>query len=349
MNFDQASEIDFDRSSIDTKQSKASILYNILPAIVQNRIPAIPSIRRTISQIQGRTVPDKSDLEVTEVVHPTSPPPGYSTRPSSAVSSNGNISNRSSVAFSDAETTVHEEYSERPESAYSTPPAFSVSETRTGINWKYANQGVSLSTQAYAESHALARKDDETSTFLTRQLYIHGLTYLLRGLPSDLTPEETLSLQAAIPHSLALIHNEPCAHTVVPFMQEGIVAQGAPQDSSLLHRITAILVFQTFVLIRFLLPYIKVFIGHAYRFEREHKVTQRLVNNGIMTADALRRTSLQLSRTICQMNDGKVGKALNDLTLWWIGGLTGGLQQGIREGVMMMSNDRGNGALEGID
>jgi len=208
---------------------------------------------------------------------------------------------------------------------------------------------VSLSTQAYGESNTLARKDDETTTFLTRQLYIHGLTYLLRGLPTDLSPEETLSLQAAIPQDLAFIQNEPCAHTAAPFIQESTTAHGASQDSSLLQRITAMIVIQTFVLIRFLLPYIKIFIGHAYRFEREHKVTQRLVNNGIMTAGSLRRTSLQLSRTICQMNDGKVGKALNDLALWWVGGLTGGLQQGIREGVMMMSNDSSGDSKDNLD
>jgi hypothetical protein len=167
-----------------------------------------------------------------------------------------------------------------------------------------------------------------------------------------LSPEETLSLQAAVPQNLAHIQHEPCAHTVVPFIQEAATAKGASQDSSLLQRIIAILVVQTFLLLQFLLPYFKICIGHAYRFERDHKVTQRLVNNGITTAGSLRRTSLRVSRAICQMNDGKVGKALNDLALWWVGGLTGGLQQGIREGVTMMSNaSRGDSKdeLGGVD
>ena len=132
-------------------------------------------------------------------------------------------------------------------------------------------------------------------------------------------------------------------------MHDSANVQENPEDASLLQRVTAILVVQTFVLIRFLLPYIKLFIGHAYRFERKHRVTERLVNNGMMTADSLRRTSLQLSRTICQMNDGKVGKALNDSAIWWVGGLTGGLQQGIREGVMMMSNDNSREQQRGLD
>lgn len=74
---------------------------------------------------------------------------------------------------------------------------------------------------------------------------------------------------------------------------------------------------------------------------------QRLVNNGITTADSFRRTGLQLSRTICQMNNGKVGRALNDFALWWIEGLTGGVQQGVREGVIMLSNDSTADVKEG--
>lgn len=175
---------------------------------------------------------------------------------------------------------------------------------------------------------------------LTRQLYVHGITYLLRGLPSNLTPEETLSLQAAVPQSIANFQNESCSHALIPFAEETNASQGPPREASILHRVTAIIVFETFVLIQFLLPYIKLFLGHAYRFEREHKVTQRLVNNGLMTADAVRRGGLQLSHTICQMNDGKVGQALNEMTLWCVRGLTGGLQQGITDGVTMMSRDR---------
>lgn len=178
------------------------------------------------------------------------------------------------------------------------------------------------------------------------------MTYLLRGLPADLTPEETLSLQAAIPQGLVNIQNEPDAHAVVPFTQDNPMACGAPSDASILHRVTAVVVFQTFITIQFLLPYLRLFAGHAYQFERQHKVTQRVVSNGIMTADALRRRSLQLSHTICQMNDGKVGQAINDLTLWWVRGLTGGLQQGIADGVTVFSNERfttSKGRVEKVD
>ncbi|PVH91424.1 hypothetical protein DM02DRAFT_545827 [Periconia macrospinosa] len=310
------------------------MFYNVLPAFIQNRISTLPSIRRSISHLHGRALRTKSASTVTEISPPVTPPPSYTARPGSARSSRSSV-----VSITDGETTFRDDVSERPKSSMSTPLPFSTSETQTGVIWKYANQGISLVTQAYQESHALARKADETSTLLTRQLYIHSITYLLRGLPAELTPEEILSLQAAVPQSI-VIQNDTSANDIVLFTQDAPVSQGPPPDASIVHRVTAIVVFETFVVIQFFLPYIKLFVGHAYRFERQHKVTQRLVYNGIMTADALRRRSLQLSHTICQMNNGKVGQAINDLSLWWVKGLTGGVEQGIQDGVTMFSNER---------
>ena len=67
---------------------------------------------------------------------------------------------------------------------------------------------------------------------------------------------------------------------------------------------------------------------------------QRSANYSIVKADALRRRGIQLSHTICQMNDGKVGQAINDVTIWWIQGLTGGLQQGLSDGVVIFGTEK---------
>jgi hypothetical protein len=37
---------------------------------------------------------------------------------------------------------VRDDVSDRPMSSLSTPPPFAISESMTGINWKYANQGM---------------------------------------------------------------------------------------------------------------------------------------------------------------------------------------------------------------
>lgn len=182
---------------------------------------------------------------------------------------------------------------------------------------------------------------------------MHGMAYFLRGIPPDLTQDELLSLQAALPANMLNVQNDPGAHALIPFSrQNGLAREHPARSPSILHRVTAAIVFQTFVLIQFLMPYIKMFIGHAYRWEREHKVTQRIANKSIITVNEVGRRSLQLSHTICRMNDGKVGQAINDLTYWWVSGLTGGLQQGISEGVGMIGTDgnqTGNGRVEKVD
>jgi hypothetical protein len=191
-------------------------------------------------------------------------------------------------------------------------------------------------TLAHRESSIPAYEVDETCPILTRQLYLHGVTYLLRGLPSDLTAEELLSLQAAAPQSLVKSAADSNSHALVPrSWQHQMRRDSSSQEVSVLHRITATLVLQTFVLVQFLLPYLKVFLSYVYQFEREHQITKRIVNGSITTVDDLGRRSLRLSQTICQMNDGKVGQAINEMTIWWVRGVTGGMQQGIEEGLSL--------------
>ena len=203
---------------------------------------------------------------------------------------------------------------------------------------------------ARQESSIPSHGIDDTSPVLTRQLYLHGMTYLLRGLPSDLTPEELLSLQAAAPQSLVAAQADPASHALVPRSGQSQVARDVPpQDPSILHRMTATLVLQTFIFIQFLLPYIKIFLAHAYQFEREHQITRRFVNGSITTVDDIGRRSLRLSQTICQMNDGKVGQAINEMTIWWVRGVTGGMQQGFEEGLSRERRAREKSKVERIE
>ncbi|KAF2110671.1 hypothetical protein BDV96DRAFT_500907 [Lophiotrema nucula] len=329
------------------------MLYSVLPAIVQTRIPTLPSIRRSIVDLRGRNVQSKSFEGLSKSETPDSPPPQYTSRAGSSppVPETADSSDTEDVDFRD-------DASERPvsvSSAYTPPPSFPLSEAETGISWKYANQGISLLTQAYQESNAVARDANDASAVLTRELYLHSISYLLRGIPSDLTPAEALSIQAAVPAEILSLQNDPNAHALVPYPRNNQVTQEQPPPNpSVLHRITAAAVFQTFVIIQFLLPYIKLFIGHAYRWEQENRVIRKTFNRSIITVEDMGRRSLQLSQTICQMNDGKVGQAINDLTFWGVRGLTGGIEQGLKEGVVVLGAERpqsrgGKARMEKVD
>ena len=205
------------------------------------------------------------------------------------------------------------------------------------VEWCSPWLGLSLLTQAYRESNVPLHNTDEISADLTRQLYVHSMTYLLQGLPVDLTPEENFTLRAAAPQNLVNTNSDPEALVSVEVpSNKPVSAKEQLQKPTILHRVTAMAVFYIFVLVQFLLPYVRLFVSHAYQFEREHQITKRMVASGVNTVDELSRRTVRLSQMLYQMNDGRTAQTINELTLWWIRGLAGGVQQGIEEGLSVV-------------
>lgn len=136
--FDAATSVEV--SVVDEKRS--SMLYNVLPVMLQSRLPMLPSIRHALSEM--RTPPRSCSpmKSAPETPLPRSPPPGYTSRPTSIVGSQ--CSSDPSTFDSAEEDELFQEATETPLSSINTPPQFAISEMRTGIKWKYANQGESI-------------------------------------------------------------------------------------------------------------------------------------------------------------------------------------------------------------
>ncbi|KAK5279927.1 hypothetical protein LTR16_007299, partial [Cryomyces antarcticus] len=217
---------------------------------------------------------------------------------------------------------------------------FSTSETDSGIEWKFANQGLSLLTLSFQESSSLSRNARGAIPSFSRQLYIHGLTYLLRGLPNDLTAEETICVRSSLPASMVEpVILKPCEGQLIRVRANGQPStkqQQTEAETSLLHKILASGVVQLFLLFHFVVPYIKLFLGTAYRYERTHHVSERLFSGSINTMDGLGKKSLQIADSVCRLNDGKVGQAANELAGWWIKGVMGGIYEGVGEGMVIL-------------
>lgn len=308
----------------------------MFPSIIQNRIPKLPSIRRSVSDFRSRPNHTRT-ISVSAQNSRSETPPTYTSKQGSI------MPNGWSTAMTDAEESNDASTYDRPISSGSALPVFNSSETESGINWKYANQGLTLVAQAYQESSSLARDGEEGLPPLSRQLYIHGITYLLRGLPADMTPEEIMSVQAAIPPNvLQVLSLDPACQALIPALawRPLVPDRGLEEEASILQQVTAALVLQFFRTLQIILPYVKLFIGHAYHYEREHRISERIFSKGVHTIDEFGRWCVQFTHTICKMNDGKVGQAINELTTWWVRGVTGGIHQGISEGVVVLGAER---------
>jgi hypothetical protein len=167
------------------------------------------------------------------------------------------------------------------------------------------------------------------------------MTYLLRGLPSNLSAEEKLSVSSAIPDDVVALRSTTLPSTE-PARHDGNLSGSIKepyQSPSILHRMLAAVIVQMFLIVHILLPYIKLFMAAAYRYERRHRISERVLSSGISTMDGAMRRGMEISNSLYRMNEGKVGQALNELMVWWIRGVTGGIHQGVGEGLVIIGLD----------
>jgi hypothetical protein len=191
----------------------------------------------------------------------------------------------------------------------------------------YPFKGLNLLSLAMNESSTLSRDPTFRNASFARQVYIHALTYLLRALPSDLTTEEQLSIRTSLPTNVVEpLHfetNSSYNHTTI-------------SEPSLLHRLLASTIVQLFILLQFILPYVKYLLSAAYQYDREHKISEKVLSHSIETVDILGKTGLGLTSAIYDMGDGKVGQVITETAAWFVEGVTGGIHQGVGEGMVIM-------------
>lgn len=161
------------------------------------------------------------------------------------------------------------------------------------------------------------------------------MTYLLRGLPADLSEEEQVRLRAAMPIQLVARPLPAAGGAFIVHDENRSLGRAGPAyEPTILHRIVAMTVLQTFMLFSFLWPYCQIFLCNAYEYERSHHLSQRIVSHTTSAANALSKGTV----AVCSWNDGQVGKILEDAALWWVQSVTGGLCEGVEDGLEAMGS-----------
>jgi len=198
------------------------------------------------------------------------------------------------------------------------------------------NQGLNLLSLAVEESSTISEDARLGNPSFARQLYLHALTYLLRALPDDLTTEEKLSVRSALPAGVV----EPLQLKVDGGYNPPNVPGDPDAQPSLLHRTLASTIVQIFILFQFLLPYLKYLLSTAYQYEREHKISEKVFSQGIDTVDTIGKRSLVITGAIYGMGDGKVGQMITTAASWFVEGVTGGIHEGVGEGMVIIGARR---------
>ena len=181
--------------------------------------------------------------------------------------------------------------------------------------------GLSLLGTAVAESQY---PDKENQAFC-RQLYVHALIYLLHGLPADLNEAEAVTLQNSLP---------PVLQNSSATVNTGGV--GGRSSKSLLHRLLASGIVHLFILFSFILPYMKLIMRSAYNCERSHHISERIFATSMNLLDSLGNRGINIAGIILYSGKGKVGGILVGSFAWWINSVSGGIHDGIGEGMALI-------------
>jgi len=153
----------------------------------------------------------------------------------------------------------------------------------------------------------------------------------------DLTVEEKLSIWNSLPNEVTKLSS---INNSLMRLEDVGEEQEPGLEPSLLQRSVAWAIVQLCIMAHFLIPYIQFFVAYAYQYEREHHIAEKVLNSTISTADTLIRRGAQFADNVGKMSDGKAGQALNDLTVWWIRGVTGGIHDGVTEGMTVLGVEK---------
>ncbi|KAH8597075.1 hypothetical protein B0O99DRAFT_617954 [Bisporella sp. PMI_857] len=202
-------------------------------------------------------------------------------------------------------------------------------EDQSGISWKFASTGLSHLSRAVDEFSTASQDPGSVDSNYVRQMYVDGLAYLLRGLPQDMTAEEQMRVRNAMPISVVRPLYPSSSSSALDF-------SSPPSEPSILHRWLAFLIVQGFLIFQFLLPFITKWITTVYQYEREHKISQKIIGQGLDSMDIVGKKGIGLVNIICGMGDGKVGHILMKVASYVAEGLTGGIHEGIGQGMAIM-------------
>ncbi|PMD47641.1 hypothetical protein L207DRAFT_576408 [Hyaloscypha variabilis F] len=311
-----------------TRTKEASMLYSLLPSAVKSRLPRLPSLRRSVSMYGLATRRKSADSR---------PPSGAQTpeyTSAMVLSGAGTLASEEDIAgylVESLSTSSDEDVPQTSTGKGRQTSRMELTESRSGIGWKFANQGLNLLSLAVEESSTISQDARFGNASFARQVYLHAITYLLRALPNDMSTEEQLSIRGALPPGVV----EPLRLDVNSRFNTHIISPPSDQPS-ILHRTLASTIVQLFILFQFVLPYLKYLLSAAYQYDREHKISEKLFSQGIETVDSLGKTGINFTTAIYGMGDGKVGQMITQTAAWFLEGVTGGIHEGIGEGMVII-------------
>lgn len=209
----------------------------------------------------------------------------------------------------------------------------------SGVNWRFAKQGKQEPSNSIVGNckvirnrtmHGTAKHQskynstsDNTDASYVRQMYIQGLSFLLRGLPQDMTVDEQILVKGALPHQvlqpLQITKIDDSSPEQVPLLE----------SRSLLQRALSSSIVQGYVVARAIVPRVASISTKVYKFEQDHKIKTNAAVSDVIMANQMDRSGLVLGGKLLQLADALAGGIAKSAALWCVHGVAGEVQDGV--------------------
>ena len=311
-----------------------SLLYTALPQALQSRVPRLRSLRSVASVYTSRKsqpYPSTSPASSASSSYSESPPPSYHARQS--LSDDEDDDDDASDAGSPSFNTAP---SSRPSTSGSATPAPHLStffatqnpdhpsnSTNTSITNKSGHHGLALLNLALRSEQTSSTPNDPVD----RRFYIDGVSYILRGLPKDLTAEETLVLRTATPQTLL----PPPEQQSSEIATSDTAAQPSrhAEHPTLLHTATSTLTYHLILLTTLLLPHLQNLIATLLALDAQHQLSARFYSQTKTLLNKFFFLFRELLLRIWEANDGALRIKCRDFGIWVLRDFCGGLEEGV--------------------
>lgn len=271
--------------------SSASTLILILPPLIRNRLPMLTSIRR---RYMRRSI--SSDIKEAD------------SRPSSSSSTSSSSADGEIVPYNRWEVADKSAKPSRSSSNTSSGTVTPRGPDASGVNWSMAGAGVRL----WLTGRQQMEDDRNTDPAVVRSMHIDALKYMHAALPNNLTPAETDAIVGSLPPSVRgeLRYQQP------------VSSRTTSGENNVLRRAVSDSVCSLIAVVIFLLPFLMEMFNRLLRYEREHRVSEKMLSSGVATVNAFGERGLDLK-------DSRVGSAILETGIWVLDGIVGGVNDGL--------------------
>jgi len=217
-------------------------------------------------------------------------------------------------------------------------------EGKSGVRWNRVVPGFSLLRNAGFEA-----QQHDADTPLVRSLFITGLLYILEALPADLSEDEISAIRVKMPNTIQasnLHARSSDSHTLYIGDGRAVTHTDQPSRPSLIHRTLASSIIQFCLILQSLLPHIKLVVRNLLQSERMHQIAGSVVTTSMNAANSLCKSSSSFGSTAMRLGDGRIGRALLSLAMWWLAAVVGGIHEGVGEGLLILCGERQKSEVE---